>query len=147
MEGFPRFLEELGIAQHVIVTGYVSDAELIWFYRHCYANLYPSLFEGFGLPVLEGMQFGAPTIASNSSSIPEVAGEAAVLLPPEDTGAWTKAMLELAASPAQRDAMAGRSRARAACFDWNRSAGQLLAVSPGSATIRLTSSSSISCKT
>ena len=128
MEGFPRFLEELGIAQHVIVTGYVSDAELIWFYRHCYANLYPSLFEGFGLPVLEGMQFGAPTIASNSSSIPEVAGEAAVLLPPEDTGAWTKAMLELAASPAQRDAMAGRSRARAACFDWNRGAGQLLAL-------------------
>jgi glycosyltransferase involved in cell wall biosynthesis len=128
MEDFPRFLDELGIARHVIVTGYVADAELIWLYRHCYANLYPSLFEGFGLPVLEGMQFGAPTIASHSSSIPEVAGEAAVLLPPEDTAAWTGAMLELAANPAQRDAMVPRSRARAACFDWNRSAGQLLAL-------------------
>jgi len=51
-----------------------------------------------------------------------------VLLAPEDTTAWTDAMLALARSPAQRDAMAGRSRARAACFDWNRSAGQLLAL-------------------
>jgi len=74
------------------------------------------------------MQFGAPTIASRSSSVPEVAGEAAVLLPPGDTAAWTGAMLELAANPAQRDAMVARSRARAACFDWNRSAGQLLAL-------------------
>jgi glycosyltransferase involved in cell wall biosynthesis len=58
--------------------------------------------------VLEGMQFGAPTIASCSSSIPEVAGEAAVLLPPEDTRAWTKAMLELAAQSraARRDGRA-----------------------------------------
>ena len=51
-----------------------------------------------------------------------------MLLPPEATEAWTTAMLELAADPAERDAMAGRSRERAACFDWNRSAGELLAL-------------------
>jgi glycosyltransferase involved in cell wall biosynthesis len=126
MEDFPRFLEELGVARQVIVTGYVADAELIWLYRNCYANLYPSLFEGFGLPVLEGMQFAAPTLASNSSSIPEVAGEAAILLPPERADAWTEAMLRLVGRPAEREAMAERSRARAACFDWKRSAAQLL---------------------
>jgi glycosyltransferase involved in cell wall biosynthesis len=128
MEDFPRFLEELGVAGQVIVTGYVTDAELTWLYRNCYANLYPSLFEGFGLPVLEGMQFGAPTLASNSSSIPEVAGDAAILLPPEGADAWTEAMLRLAGSPAERTAMADRSRARAAHFDWQRSAAQLLAL-------------------
>ena len=59
MEDFQKHLSELGIAAYILMTGYVSDQELIWLYRNCYANLYPSLFEGFGLPVLEGMQFGA----------------------------------------------------------------------------------------
>jgi len=128
MEDFPRVIEELGIAAHVVLTGYVSDAELVWLYRNCYANLYPSLFEGFGLPVLEGMQFGAPTIASDSSSIPEVTGDAAILLAPQQTEDWATAMLRLAQCPDERSAMAGRSRERAARFDWTRSAGQLLAL-------------------
>src|SRR5258706_14615165 len=74
MEDFRGYLENLGVLSKVILTGYVSDAELAWLYRNCQANIYLSLFEGFGLPGLEGMQFGAPTIASDSTSIPEVAG-------------------------------------------------------------------------
>ncbi len=126
MEDFQKHVRELGLTDQVRMTGYVSDDELVWLYSNCYANLYPSLFEGFGLPVLEGMQFGAPTLASNSSSLPEVAGDAAILLAPEDTGAWTQAMLRLAANKNERDRLSSTARERAAHFDWKRSAAALL---------------------
>lgn len=73
MADFQAYLKNLGISEDVIMTGYVSDPELTWLYQNCYANLYPSLFEGFGLPVLEGMQFVAPALVSNTTSLPEVA--------------------------------------------------------------------------
>jgi len=126
MEDFQKHLYELGIEAQVVMTGYVSDEELIWLYRNCYANLYPSLFEGFGLPVLEGMQFGAPTLASNSSSIPEVAGTAARLLAPEDTEGWAQAMLRLAANRSEREKMSAVAEEHAGLFDWRRSAAALL---------------------
>ncbi len=126
MEDFQKHLSELGIAAHVVITGYVSDEELIWLYRNCYANLYPSLFEGFGLPVLEGMQFGAPTVASRSTSISEVAGEAAILLAPEDTEGWAQAMLRLAANRVERDQLSAAAREQAGRFDCKRSAASLL---------------------
>ena len=128
MEDFPDYLTQLGISDAVVMTGYVSDAELIWLYRNCYANLYPSLFEGFGLPVLEGMQFGAPTLVSDSSSLPEVAGDAAVLLPPDDVRAWADAMLQLAASPARRRELSARALQQSARFDPRRNAEALLAL-------------------
>lgn len=128
MEGFQARLEELGIARHVVMTGYVSDDELAWLYSNCFANLYPSLFEGFGLPVLEGMQFGAATVVSNSSSLPEVAGDAAILLDPSDADAWTEAMLSLAADASRRDALRAASRVQAARFDRGASARALLAL-------------------
>ena len=126
MEDFQKHLSDLGIAAHVVMTGYVSDEELIWLYRNCYANLYPSLFEGFGLPVLEGMQFGAPTLTSNSTSIPEVAGKAAILLAPEDAEGWAQAMLRLAADKAERDRLSSAAREQAGRFVWKVSAAALL---------------------
>jgi glycosyltransferase involved in cell wall biosynthesis len=116
----------LGVEARVLMTGYVTDDELIWLYRNCYANLYPSLFEGFGLPVLEGMQFGAPTITTTSSSVPEVAGDAAILLDPMDTEGWAQAMLRLASNRNERDALSVRAVEQAARFDWQRSATDLL---------------------
>lgn len=126
MDDFQRHLEKLGISGRVIMTGYVSDEELVWLYRNCYANLYPSLFEGFGLPVLEGMQFGAPTLTSRTSSIPEVAGDAALLLAPEDVEGWAQTMLRLASSRAERDHLSSASVAQAKMFDWKNSATALL---------------------
>jgi glycosyltransferase involved in cell wall biosynthesis len=126
MEDFQQHLSELGIDAQVVMTGYVSDDELIWLYRNCYANLYPSLFEGFGLPVLEGMQFGAPTLTSNSTSIPEVAGDAAILLAPEDIDGWAKAMLRLAGNRLERDHLSATALEQAGRFDWKRSAAALL---------------------
>lgn len=126
MDDFQRHLDDLGIAGQVVMTGYVSDEELAWLYRHCYANLYPSLFEGFGLPVLEGMQFGAATLASFSSSIPEVAGQAALLLDPLSVEAWTAAMLGLAADPGRRARLRQQALQQASCFAWKDSAAALL---------------------
>lgn len=126
MEDFQVHLNELGIRDHIVMTGYVSDDELIWLYRNCYANLYPSLFEGFGLPVLEGMQFGAATLTSNTTSIPEVAGDAAIQLSPEDIEGWTHAMLRLAADKLERDRLSAAALKQAIRFDWKQSAAALL---------------------
>lgn len=126
MEDFKKHLVELGVEAHVMMIGYVSDDELIWLYRNCYANLYPTLFEGFGLPVLEGMQFGAATLASNTTSIPEVAGDAAILIAPEDTEGWAQAMLRLAGNRLERDQLSAAALKQVGRFDWKRSAEALL---------------------
>ncbi len=128
MDDFQEHLARLGISQQVIMTGYVSDAELIWLYRNCYANLYPSMFEGFGLPVLEGMQFGAPTITSLSTSIPEVAGDAAILLEPENVDEWAQNMFKLSNARVERDLMSNASLRRASQFKWAESGAALLQV-------------------
>jgi glycosyltransferase involved in cell wall biosynthesis len=128
MEDFQEYLVKLGISDRVILTGYVSDNELIWLYRNCYASLYPSVFEGFGLPVLEGMQFGAPTLSSNATSMPEVAGDAAILLTPHDPQAWTQAMLALASDGDRRHLLGLAASARSRTFDWQRSAAAMLAI-------------------
>lgn len=126
MEDFHKYLGELKIEPHVIFAGYVSDEELIWLYQNCYANLYPSLFEGFGLPILEGMQFGAPTLTSLSTSMPEVAGKAAILLPAEEPEAWAEVMLDLAMNPAKREQLSLSAREQANRFNWKQSAESLL---------------------
>ena len=108
------------------MTGYVPDDELIWLYRNCYANLYPSYFEGFGFPVLEGMQFSAPTLVTNSTSLPEVAGDAAIMLDPEDTESWAQVMLWLAREKAERDRLSVASFEQAGRFDWKHSAAAVL---------------------
>lgn len=128
MDDFQNYLRELKIEAEVIFTDYVTDDELIWLYQNCYANLYPSLFEGFGLPILEGMQFGAPTLTSSSTSLPEVAGEAAMLLSPQDSEAWAQAMLQLALNPGERDRLGQKSIEQAKRFDWQQSASSLLAL-------------------
>lgn len=126
MDDFKDYLRQLNVDAHVILTGYMSDDELVWLYRHCYANVYPSLFEGFGLPVLEGMQFGAPTLASNTTSMPEVAGSAAILLSPEDTEAWAAALLRLAVDRAERARLSEAARVQAQTFGWKKTAAQVL---------------------
>ena len=126
MEEFTTFITELGISDSVVLTGYVTDDELIWLYRNCYANVYVSLYEGFGLPVLEGMQFGAATIASKSTSLPEIAQDAAILVDPLATDEITATLLDLARNPARRDALSGQAQRRAADFKPEQSAKALL---------------------
>jgi glycosyltransferase involved in cell wall biosynthesis len=128
MDDFHEHIERMGVHDHVILLGYVSDEEMIWLFRNCFANLYPSLFEGFGLPILEGMQFGAPTLSSNATSMPEVGGEAAILLSPLDAQAWTQTMLSLNSDRGKRNALALAARQQASRFLWKESAKAVLGI-------------------
>lgn len=126
MASFKEKLSELGILDHVIFTGYVSDDELVWLYRNCFANIYPSYFEGFGLPVLEALQFGAPTLASQATSIPEVAGKAALLIDPYQIESLTHGMLELERNPGLRERLKALGPSQAARFDRTLSTEKLI---------------------
>lgn len=90
-----NFIKENSLENQVILLGFVSDRILNTFLNGCYCLIYPSLYEGFGLPPLEAMNLGIPTITSNSSSLPEVVGEKAVSFPPLDTLKLENAILKL----------------------------------------------------
>ena len=106
----------------VVATGYVSDDDLACLYSGCIALVFPSLYEGFGIPVLEAMACGAPVITSNSTALPEAAGEAALLVDPEDTAAIAAAMRRVLDEPELRGALRARGFAHARQFTWARTA-------------------------
>ncbi|HET7321748.1 MAG TPA: glycosyltransferase family 1 protein [Longimicrobiaceae bacterium] len=114
--------KQLGVADAVKEVGRVSDAELRGLYRNAECLIFPSLYEGFGLPLLEAMALGTPVIASDRTSIPEVAGEAAILLDPDDWTGMAAAVERLGAQPTLRAEMVERGRARAATLSWERAA-------------------------
>jgi glycosyltransferase involved in cell wall biosynthesis len=106
----------------VVATGYVSDDDLACLYSGCIALVFPSLYEGFGIPALEAMACGAPVITSNSTALPEAAGEAALLVDPEDTAAIAAAMRRVLEAPDLRAALRARGFAHARQFTWARTA-------------------------
>jgi glycosyltransferase involved in cell wall biosynthesis len=106
----------------VIRTGYVPDEHLPAFYGCADLMCYPSLYEGFGLPPLEAMSCGCPVIASRVSSLPEVVGDAGVLLDPENLGEWIDSIARLLGDPAERERLAAEGLAQAAKFSWTRTA-------------------------
>jgi glycosyltransferase involved in cell wall biosynthesis len=111
----------------VVTTGYVDDADLAVLYSGAMAFVYPSVYEGFGLPPLEAMQCGTPVIACDTSSIPEVVGSAGLLVPPADPDAMAAALRGVYRDPALRAALSERSLEQAARFGWDRSAAAMLA--------------------
>lgn len=123
-----RCAADKGVSDALASLGTVSDADLESLYRHAAALVYPSLYEGFGLPVLEAMASGTPVIASKEASIPEVLGDAGILLDPFDARAWTDAIAKVVNDGRQRAAMQAAGRARAAGFTWERTARTTLDV-------------------
>ena len=113
-------------SRDVIITGYVADEELPALYRGAAAFVYPSLFEGFGLPPLEAMAGGTPVVTSNTSSLPEVVGEAALQVDPYDEGALAQAMLDLLNDQALRARLAAAGPAQARKFTWRAAAEKTL---------------------
>jgi glycosyltransferase involved in cell wall biosynthesis len=113
-----RAIDELGLQQHVVRLGATSPATLKWLYQRATALLFPSLYEGFGLPVLEALYLGCPVIASDIPSVAEIIGGRERLLPPTDVPAWTAAIDALPVTPArdQREVDDGIERARR--FTW-----------------------------
>jgi len=126
--GIGTALEELGLEDVVTRLGVVSRPEVWALVKAARALLYPSLFEGFGLPPLEAMACGTPVVASNRASIPEVVGDAGMLLPPHDRGGWRDAMVQLAESDEYCDRLSEKGRERAAAFSWERAAEETLTV-------------------
>ena len=116
------------VADRIHWLGYVPDEELPPLYRGATLVAMPSLYEGFGLPLLEAMACGAPVIASSASCFPEVCGDAARLIDPTDEQAWADAMRELLGDAAKRNELRRLGLARATTFTWHRTAEQTLAV-------------------
>jgi glycosyltransferase involved in cell wall biosynthesis len=134
MPGYPteyeRELREratvLGVDDDVRFLGWVGDDELEALYAVADAFVMPSLYEGFGLPVLEAMARGVPVACSDRSSLPDVAGDAALLFDPEDVGQIANALEELLTDEARAERLSDAGRRRAAQFSWRRTAEQTL---------------------
>lgn len=112
--------------ERFIITGYIPDADLAPLYSGARALVYPSIYEGFGLPPLEAMQCGTPVITSNRSSLPEVVGDGGVMLAPHDLDGFAGAMLDVVRDTDRHAALQQRARAQAQKFSWEQSVATLL---------------------
>ena len=117
-------IEASAARARIEVLGYVDQAELARCYARASIFAFPSLDEGFGMPVLEAMAAGVPVVTSDRSALPEVAGDAALLVNPEDTDALASALERLAADEELRADLAARGRAQAGRFSWEEAARQ-----------------------
>ena len=108
----------------VRVLGFVSDDDLAAVYERCTAFCYPSLYEGFGLPVLEAMQAGAPVVCSNTSSLPEVGADAVAYVNPLDAGEIARVLERVLEDPSERTRLSAAGRERAKAFSWDVTARQ-----------------------
>ena len=123
-----RAIEDEGVRDSTILTGYVSEPDLPALYTGALCFAYPSYFEGFGLPPLEAMQCGTPVVTGNLTSLPEVVGDAGLLVDPFDTGALAGALARLVDDADLRAELRARSIARARLFDWRETARKTLEV-------------------
>jgi glycosyltransferase involved in cell wall biosynthesis len=117
----------LGVGDALIMPGWVSAADLEGLYAAASCFAFPSLREGFGLPVLEAMRRGVPVACSNASALPEVAGDAALMFDPQRPDELAAAVIRLLCDQALSEDLAGRGRARACEFTWRRAAEETLA--------------------
>jgi glycosyltransferase involved in cell wall biosynthesis len=127
-DGFFATLDASFARSNVVLPGYVADQDLPALYSGARAFVFPSFYEGFGLPPLEAMACGTPVICSNTSSLPEVCGNAAQYIDPHDTETMAEAMHLVLADAALREAMSGHGLEQASRFSWQRAADQTWAV-------------------
>ncbi len=128
MKAIEDGIARLRLEKQVHLPGFIDDADLKPIYNNAAFFVYLSLYEGFGLPVLEAMAAGTPVITSNVSSIPEIAGDAACLVNPEDTAEIASALRRLAEGGADREELVTRGRQRASHFSWGRTAAETISV-------------------
>jgi len=123
-----RTLEKTGVKDTSVVTGYVPESDLPALYSGALCFVYPSYFEGFGLPPLEAMKCGTPVIVGNRTSLPEVVGDAALSVDPFDIEAIAAAITRLMNNSALRDELSVRGQERARMFSWQHTARETLKV-------------------
>lgn len=119
VDGFHNKIEEMGLQDDVIITGYVSEGEADWLLNNAFSLCYPSLWEGFGLPPLEAMNVGTPVIASNTSSMPEVVGNSGILVNPYNVEHIFEGMLRLENEDGLAQKLAASGRMRAQHYTWD----------------------------
>ncbi|HEX7649767.1 MAG TPA: glycosyltransferase family 1 protein, partial [Noviherbaspirillum sp.] len=120
---FRKRVHALGLTDDdVVITGHITDEELICLYTQCKVFVFPSLYEGFGLPILEAMACGAPVIAANNSSIPEVAGREDILFDASNPASIAASLQEVLANDSRRKELSAYSIDRAKFFSWDRCA-------------------------
>jgi glycosyltransferase involved in cell wall biosynthesis len=119
-------MKTLALDEEVIFTGFVDDADLPALYRGALLFVFPSLYEGFGLPILEAMASGVPVVTSNTSAMPEVAGDAAILVDPHNPRAVAEGIAQVLAEDQLREALTQKGLARARCFRWDTVAQKTL---------------------
>jgi glycosyltransferase involved in cell wall biosynthesis len=124
----PRAVRELGLSAVVRFLGFVPQSDLVALYRLARVCVYPSLYEGFGLPVAEAMACGCPVVTSDVSSLPEVAGDAAVLVDPTSVEAIADGIASLWTDEARRRSLTTHGLQRAGTFTWERAARETSAV-------------------
>lgn len=128
---YENILEEIAaqdeLKDRIVVTGYVADEHLAALYSGAMAFVFPSFYEGFGLPPLEAMQCGVPVITSNTSSLPEVVGDAGFMFNPNDTDGFCDAVFQLYRSASLRDSMSLKSLAQARKFSWQKCVAETIA--------------------
>jgi alpha-1,3-rhamnosyl/mannosyltransferase len=120
-------IERLGLRGRVRRTGLIPRRDVLAIVRGAVAMTFPSRYEGFGLPVLEVMSLGTPVLSSDAAALPEVVGDAAHLVPVDDTDAWVDEMTRMLHDGAERQRLTGAGRARVATFTWQRTAAETLA--------------------
>jgi glycosyltransferase involved in cell wall biosynthesis len=121
-DGFYRLLRDLGLSDRVKALGYVPDEEMAALYSGADVFVFPSLYEGFGLPPLEAMACGTPVVASSRSAMPEVLGDAALLVEPQDVSAVTGAVRRVLEDGALRSRLREAGLQRAAGYSWEAAA-------------------------
>jgi len=123
-----KTLSRLGITEDVIFVDHISEKDLAYYYSSATLLAYPSLYEGFGLPPLEAMACGCPVVTSNTSSLPEVVGEAGIMLNPYDTRSLVQAMRQVLTDSELRDSMVRKGLEQSKKFSWESTAELTLQV-------------------
>ncbi|MCX7855712.1 MAG: glycosyltransferase family 4 protein, partial [Anaerolineae bacterium] len=123
-----REVRELGLTDAVLHFSAVPDEDLVLFYNRADLFVFPSLYEGFGLPVLEAMACGTPVVCSDAASLPEVAGDAALQVSPSDEEGWAEAMYRALTDAHLREELRARGLERARAFTWERTAEETVQV-------------------
>ncbi len=130
-------------ADRIHFPGYVADEDVPILYRACHLFAHPALYEGFGLPPLEAMACGAPTVVSDAPAMPEVVGDAAVIVPARDVQAWSETLASVSQNAAMRADLSLRGPLRAARFTWEETARRTLMVYRDAASNRARETSSL----
>lgn len=128
LDGLRRWIDRMQLREKIFLPGLIAETDLPALYAGAHLFAFPSLYEGFGLPVLEAMACGVPVVCSSSSSLPEVVGESGRLLDPNDEQAWSDTIYELLQDERSRQRWIQSGLDRASRFSWSRSVSLLLDV-------------------